>query len=298
MTASENWTDSAQGTYISFVNTATGTTVRREYMRLDSGGNLGIGTDASGNFIPAGINNILNINKTYLNLNGSTSQNAINIALDSTVGGAGVSQPRGILLAVRNSATTSGTGLLSGIFNTITANGSQNYLTNNFTGSSISLLTLSGQTGTIADTNGIRVNTPSFSGTKPTTSYGIHVFNQGVSGSTTSIGLQIDAQSGANSSYAAIFAGGAVGISTSAPITAFSVVGGVTVTSSMTVSGISVFGSPVRLKGYTVATLPVGVQGDTAFVTDALGPTFLVTVIGGGLVVTPVFYDGVSWKSY
>lgn len=54
----------------------------------------------------------------------------------------------------------------------------------------------------------------------------------------------------------------------------------------------------VRLKNYTVATLPAGTQGDTAFVTDALAPTFLTAVVGGGAVVTPVFYDGTNWVGY
>lgn len=52
---------------------------------------------------------------------------------------------------------------------------------------------------------------------------------------------------------------------------------------------------PIRLKGYTVATLPAGTVGDTAYVTDALAPTFLATVVGGGAVVTPVFYNGTNW---
>lgn len=52
---------------------------------------------------------------------------------------------------------------------------------------------------------------------------------------------------------------------------------------------------PVRLKNYTVATLPAGAQGDVAFVTDALAPAFLTAVVGGGAVVTPVFYDGTNW---
>lgn len=51
----------------------------------------------------------------------------------------------------------------------------------------------------------------------------------------------------------------------------------------------------LRLKGYTVATLPAGTQGDKAFVTDALGPTYLATVVGGGVVVTEVFYNGTNW---
>lgn len=54
----------------------------------------------------------------------------------------------------------------------------------------------------------------------------------------------------------------------------------------------------VRLKNYTVATLPAGTQGDTAFVTDALAPTFLATIVGGGAVVTPVFYNGSAWVGY
>lgn len=51
----------------------------------------------------------------------------------------------------------------------------------------------------------------------------------------------------------------------------------------------------VRFKGYTVATLPAGVVGDNAYVTDALAPAFLSTVVGGGAIVTPVFYNGTNW---
>ena len=52
---------------------------------------------------------------------------------------------------------------------------------------------------------------------------------------------------------------------------------------------------PVRLKGYTVAGLPAGTQGDLAFVTDANAPTYNATVAGGGAVVIPVFYNGTNW---
>jgi len=54
----------------------------------------------------------------------------------------------------------------------------------------------------------------------------------------------------------------------------------------------------VRLKNYTVATLPAGTQGDTAFVTDATAPTYLGTLTGGGSVVCPVFYNGTAWVSH
>ena len=54
----------------------------------------------------------------------------------------------------------------------------------------------------------------------------------------------------------------------------------------------------VRLKSYTVATLPAGTQGDTAFVTDAVSPTYLGTLTGGGSVVCPVFFNGTVWVSH
>ena len=50
---------------------------------------------------------------------------------------------------------------------------------------------------------------------------------------------------------------------------------------------------------YTVATLPAaGTAGRRAYVTDALAPTFLATVVGGGAVVTPVFDNGTNWVSH
>lgn len=57
-------------------------------------------------------------------------------------------------------------------------------------------------------------------------------------------------------------------------------------------------GSVLKLKAYTVGTLPAGTVGDMAYVTDALAPTYNNTVIGGGAVKIPVFHDGVSWKAH
>lgn len=49
-------------------------------------------------------------------------------------------------------------------------------------------------------------------------------------------------------------------------------------------------------KAYTVATLPAaGTQGRRAWVTDALAPTFLGALTGGGAVVCPVFDNGAAW---
>lgn len=54
---------------------------------------------------------------------------------------------------------------------------------------------------------------------------------------------------------------------------------------------------PVKLKSYTVGTLPTGQQGDTAYVTDATAPTYLGALTGGGAVVCPVFHNGTAWIS-
>lgn len=64
------------------------------------------------------------------------------------------------------------------------------------------------------------------------------------------------------------------------------------------VAGAGKFGAPVRWKNYTVAALPAGTQGDNAYVTDALAPSYLATVVGGGSVVVPVFYNGSNWVAH
>lgn len=67
---------------------------------------------------------------------------------------------------------------------------------------------------------------------------------------------------------------------------------------TLTLAAGIVSGAAIRLKGYTVATLPAGTQGDMAFATDLLTPTFLVAAVGGGAVVGPVFYNGSEWVTF
>jgi hypothetical protein len=52
---------------------------------------------------------------------------------------------------------------------------------------------------------------------------------------------------------------------------------------------------PIIGTGYTVATLPAGTLGMQTYVTDALAPTFLGVLVGGGAIKTPVFYNGTAW---
>jgi len=53
----------------------------------------------------------------------------------------------------------------------------------------------------------------------------------------------------------------------------------------------------IKTSGYTVATLPAGVTGARAYVTDATSPTYNGSLTGGGTVVVPVFYNGTAWVS-
>jgi len=50
---------------------------------------------------------------------------------------------------------------------------------------------------------------------------------------------------------------------------------------------------------FTVATLPTPASGVAyATVTDAMTPTYLGVLVGGGAIVTPVFYNGTTWVSH
>ena len=61
--------------------------------------------------------------------------------------------------------------------------------------------------------------------------------------------------------------------------------------------GNSRFDGPIILPVYTVSTLPTGIVGMRAYVSDATSPTFLGTLTGSGTVKTPVFYNGTAWVS-
>lgn len=76
----------------------------------------------------------------------------------------------------------------------------------------------------------------------------------------------------------------------------FFVSGGVSIgnTSDPGAGNLSVSGT-IKTNGYTVATLPTGVTGARTYVTNALAPSFGATVVGGGAITVPVFYNGSNW---
>ncbi len=77
--------------------------------------------------------------------------------------------------------------------------------------------------------------------------------------------------------------------------TGFVGVGNTAPTEKLDVNGNIKATGTVRTKGYTVATLPAGTVGDMAYVTNALTPSYLATVVGGGSQTVPVFYNGTNW---
>lgn len=101
-----------------------------------------------------------------------------------------------------------------------------------------------------------------------------------------------------NWTIAGSFSGALTTDSSSSTTGSFITAGGAGVAKKLYVGDKIVAGAAITLKGYTVATLPTGATGDTAYVTDALAPTFLVAITGGGAVVTPVFYNGSAWVAH
>ena len=79
---------------------------------------------------------------------------------------------------------------------------------------------------------------------------------------------------------------GKFGINKNNPSVALDVVGAIKNTTTITTGG------------YTVATLPTGTIGMLSYVTDALAPTYAATVVGGGGVTIPVFFDGANWIAH
>lgn len=147
---------------------------------------------------------------------------------------------------------------------------------------------------------------------------GAWVFNNNAASGFTSLTLGADTATPASPSIRAAsgvgsnIAGGALtlvgGLSTgsglggsiifqTSPATASSSTAN-TATTAVTIdsAGLTTFAFPLRLKGFTVATLPAaGTAGRRAYVTDATAPVWNTALTGGGAIVCAVFDNGVAW---
>jgi hypothetical protein len=72
--------------------------------------------------------------------------------------------------------------------------------------------------------------------------------------------------------------------------------GAATTALTLDTSQNATFAGTTKTAGYLVANLPAaGTAGRRAYVTNALTPVALSTVVGGGVVVVPVFDNGTNW---
>jgi hypothetical protein len=105
---------------------------------------------------------------------------------------------------------------------------------------------------------------------------------------------------GSNNTYIGYQTVGSANNNTNEMVIGYTAVGlgsNTTVIGNSSTTRTKVFGT-VETTGYTVATLPTaGTAGRRAFVTDAVLPTFLGTLTGGGSVTCPVFDNGTAWVS-
>ena len=93
--------------------------------------------------------------------------------------------------------------------------------------------------------------------------------------------------------------GSATGAAPSIAVSASSTDTNIDLTLTPKGTGSVIATAPVKLQGYTVATLPTaGVAGRFAYVTDATAPTYRGTLTGGGAAVTLVFDTGAAWISH
>lgn len=60
-------------------------------------------------------------------------------------------------------------------------------------------------------------------------------------------------------------------------------------------TSVQTINGALQLTGFTVAGLPTGYAGMTAYVTDAVAPAYMQPVVGGGTVTCPVFHNGTEW---
>ena len=138
---------------------------------------------------------------------------------------------------------------------------------------------------------------PAVSGTDyaPPTSGGSILYGNGAGGfSNVTIGTNLSFSGGTlNASSSMVYPAAGIPNSTgSAWGSSYSVTGTGT---NVVLDNKPTIKEPIIGTGYTVATLPAGTIGMRTYVTDALAPTFLGALTGGGAIKAPVFHNGTAW---
>jgi hypothetical protein len=129
----------------------------------------------------------------------------------------------------------------------------------------------------------------------PPTSGGSILYGNGFGGfSNVTIGTNLSFVGGTlNAASSMVYPGAGIPNSTgSAWGTSYSVTGTGT---NVVLDNKPTIKEPIVGTGFTVATLPAGTIGMRTYVTDALAPTFLGVLVGGGAIKAPAFYNGTAW---
>jgi hypothetical protein len=125
-------------------------------------------------------------------------------------------------------------------------------------------------TGAVTNGTSFNVGAPFVLGAlRPTTQSGLRIRNQGIGGTPFSYGLYVDSQAGSTNSYAAIFAGGNVGIGTTTPQSPLDINGNLNVTGNATISG-NIAAKYQDIAEWTVARTPL--PSGTVVILDTLRP--------------------------
>lgn len=137
---------------------------------------------------------------------------------------------------------------------------------------------------------------PAISGTDyaPATTGGSILYGNGAGGfSNVTIGTNLSFSAGTlNATSSMVYPSAGIPNSTgSAWDTSYAVTG----TGNVVLDNKPTIKEPIIGTGYTVATLPAGTIGMRTYVTDALAPTFLGILVGGGAIKAPAFYNGTAW---
>jgi hypothetical protein len=192
---------------------------------LTQTGNVGIGTtsptqllDVSGQMVTTGNQNLTVANKGVVEVTNTITNNANAVAAlraRNIFNGNG-NIPEGLDVVPTFAPSTSIATAYGGLLGAFFAPPSSVTITDAIALSSVSVY--SNVSGAVTTGTTSLVDSPMILGSlKPTTQYGIRIKNQGTSGMATNYGLYVDSQSGATNNYAAIFAGGNVGIGTTSP---------------------------------------------------------------------------------
>ena len=128
----------------------------------------------------------------------------------------------------------------------------------------------------------------------PATSGGSILYGNGAGGfSNVTIGTNLSFSAGTlNATSSMVYPAAGIPNSTgSAWGTSYAVTG----TGNVVLDNKPTIKEPIVGTGFTVATLPAGTIGMRTYVTDALAPTFLGVLVGGGAIKAPAFYNGIAW---